>query len=63
MNALRNAISAITKEKGNTFINEHEVLLELKQELTDYEEDLGKRVGDSVEGISIVFFPAGLPVE
>lgn len=42
LNALRNAISAITKEKGNTFINEHEVLLELKQELTDYEEDLGE---------------------
>ena len=39
--ALKNAIEAITKEKGKTFLQEHEVLLDLKQELTDYEEDLG----------------------
>ena len=30
------------QEKGSEFINEQEVLLDLKQELVDYEEDLGK---------------------
>jgi hypothetical protein len=30
------------KEKGSGFVNEHEVLHEVKQELIDYEEDLGK---------------------
>ena len=41
LSALKNAIEAITKEKGKSFLQEHEVLLDLKQELTDYEEDLG----------------------
>jgi hypothetical protein len=30
------------KEKGKSFVNEHDVLHEVKQELTDYEEDLGR---------------------
>ncbi len=40
--AVRAAIEGIMKEKGRSFVNEHEVLHEVKQELTDYEEDLGK---------------------
>jgi len=42
LKAIKNAISAISKEKGSEFINEQEVLLDLKQELVDYEEDLGE---------------------
>jgi len=42
LKALKNAIDNISKEKGSTFINEHDVLHELKQELTDYQEDLGE---------------------
>lgn len=40
--ALRAAVEGIMKEKGSSFINEHDVLHEVKQELTDYEEDLGE---------------------
>ena len=40
LSALRSAIDAITKEKGKTYVSEHEVLSELKQEMVDYEEDL-----------------------
>jgi hypothetical protein len=39
---LRAAIEGIMKEKGKSFVNEHDVLHEVKQELTDYEEDLGR---------------------
>ena len=42
LSALRSAIQNITKNKGNKFIKEHEVLHELRQELVDYEEDLGE---------------------
>ena len=45
LRALKNAIETIGKEKGKTFINEHEVLSELKQELVDYEEDIGRFMG------------------
>ena len=41
-NDFRAAIEGIMKEKGSSFINEHDVLHEVKQELTDYEEDLGE---------------------
>ena len=54
LTALKNAIETITKEKGKSFISEHEVLLELKQELTDYEEDLGKVVINPI--VTVVFF-------
>merc|ERR1719270_1023426 len=36
------AIHTISHEKGNKFVNEHDVLHELRQELLDYEEDLGE---------------------
>jgi len=42
MSALKSAIDTIYKEKGNSYFNEHEVMLELRQQLTDYEEDLGE---------------------
>ena len=42
LSALRSAIHTITQEKGNKFVNEHDVLHELRQELVDYEEDLGE---------------------
>jgi len=49
LKALRSAIEAITLEKGKTYIGEHEVLSELKQEMVDYDEDLGemKEVAES----------------
>eukprot|EP00092_Neocalanus_flemingeri_P029121 GFUD01031609.1.p1 GENE.GFUD01031609.1~~GFUD01031609.1.p1 ORF type:complete len:978 (+),score=383.40 GFUD01031609.1:80-3013(+) len=49
LTALRSAIEAISLEKGKKFIGEHEVLSELKQEMVDYEEDLGemKEVAES----------------
>ena len=42
MSALRSAIETLTREKGNKYVNEHDVLHELRQELLDYEEDLGE---------------------
>lgn len=42
LTALRSAIETITQEKGSKFVAEHEVLHELRQELVDYEEDLGE---------------------
>ena len=42
MSAIRSAIHTISHEKGNKFVNEHDVLHELRQELLDYEEDLGE---------------------
>jgi len=49
LKALRSAIETITLEKGKTYIGEHEVLSELKQEMVDYDEDLGemKEVAES----------------
>jgi len=49
LKALRSAIETITLEKGKTYIGEHEVLSELKQEMVNYEEDLGemKEVAES----------------
>jgi len=49
LSALRSAIQAISLEKGKTFIGEHEVLSELRQEMVDYEDDLGemKEVAES----------------
>merc|ERR1712241_556550 len=42
-------METISREKGKTFMDEHEVLHELRQELTDYEEDLAeiKEVAES----------------
>merc|ERR1719339_455321 len=40
LSALREAIDALSQEKGQSFIGEHEVLSDIKQELVDYEEDL-----------------------
>jgi len=40
LKALKSAIETITLEKGKTYIGEHEVLSELKQEMVNYEEDL-----------------------
>jgi len=40
LKALKSAIETITLEKGKTYIGEHEVLSELKQEMANYEEDL-----------------------
>jgi len=42
LSALREAIDALSQEKGQTFIREHDVLSDIKQELVDYEEDLGE---------------------
>ena len=42
MSALRSAIEALTREKGSKYVTEHDVLHELRQELVDYEEDLGE---------------------
>ena len=42
LSAIRSAIHTISHEKGNKFVNEHDVLHELRQELLDYEEDLGE---------------------
>ena len=42
LTALRSAIETITQEKGSKFVAEHDVLHELRQELLDYEEDLGE---------------------
>merc|ERR1711902_275363 len=42
LGALRSAIETIYQEKGSKFVTEHEVLHELRQELVDYEEDLGE---------------------
>ena len=42
LKALKSAIDAITAEKGNVYVAEHDVLSELKQEMVDYEEDLGE---------------------
>merc|ERR1719508_727025 len=42
LEALRSAIETISTEKGSNFIVENEVLTELKQELVDYQEDLGE---------------------
>jgi len=49
LTALKSAIQTITLEKGNKFIGEHEVLSDLKQEMVDYEDDLGemKEVAES----------------
>lgn len=49
LKALRSAIETITLEKGKTYIGEHDVLSELKQEMVDYDEDLGemKEVAES----------------
>merc|ERR550519_1313390 len=40
LSALREAFDALSQEKGQSFIGEHEVLSDIKQELVDYEEDL-----------------------
>merc|ERR1719228_1278485 len=40
LKALKSAIETITLEKGKTYIKEHEVLSELRQEMGDYEETL-----------------------
>jgi len=42
LSALREAIDALSQEKGQSFIGEHEVLSDIKQELVDYEEDLSE---------------------
>jgi len=42
LTALKSAMETISREKGNSFMDEHEVLHELRQELTDYEEDLAE---------------------
>jgi len=42
LKALKSAIETITLEKGKTYIGEHEVLSELKQEMGFYEENLGE---------------------
>jgi len=42
LSALREAIDALSQEKGQSFIGEHDVLSDIKQELVDYEEDLGE---------------------
>jgi len=42
LGALRSAIETIFQEKGSKFVTEHDVLHELRQELVDYEEDLGE---------------------
>ena len=42
MEALTSAIKTISQEKGSKYVTEHEVLHELRQELIDYEEDLGE---------------------
>ena len=42
LSALREAIDALSREKGQSFIGEHEVLSDIKQELVDYEEDLSE---------------------
>jgi len=49
LTALRAAIQSISKNKGKDFVQEHGVLHELRQELLDYEEDLGemKEVAES----------------
>ena len=49
LTALKSAMETISREKGKTFMDEHEVLHELRQELTDYEEDLAeiKEVAES----------------
>jgi len=40
--ALKAAIETITAEKGQTYITDHQVLGELRQELVDYQEDVGE---------------------
>lgn len=40
--ALRAAIDALTQEKGQAYVGEHEVLRNVKQELVDYAEDVGE---------------------
>jgi len=49
LKALKSAIETITLEKGKTYIGEHEVLSELRQEMGDYEETLDemKEVAES----------------
>jgi len=49
LKALKSAIETITLEKGKTYIGEHEVLNELRQEMGDYEETLDemKEVAES----------------
>merc|ERR1712179_697059 len=49
LKALKSAIETITLEKGKTYIKEHEVLSELRQEMGDYEETLDemKEVAES----------------
>ena len=42
LSALREAIDALSQEKGQSFIGEHDVLSDIKQELVDYEEDLSE---------------------
>jgi len=42
LSALRDAIDALSQEKGQSFVGEHDVLADIKQELVDYEEDLGE---------------------
>lgn len=42
LEALRSAIETINTEKGSNYIVENEVLTELKQELSDYQDDLGE---------------------
>ena len=42
LKALKSAMDSLSREKGNTFMDEHEVLQELRQELDDYEEDLAE---------------------
>lgn len=42
IDALKKALAGIVKEKGFDYISENESLQELKQELLDYEEDLGE---------------------
>lgn len=41
LGALRSAIEALSLEKGQKYLGEHEVLHDIKQELVDYQEDLG----------------------